>query len=316
MKRSPDRYHGLLLLNKPQGITSHDAVDRVRKILVQRGVGHAGTLDPAADGLLLLLVGRGTKAARFFSDLDKEYLAEIKFGAESTTYDSEGLNPAMPIDTSKLPDRTSVENALQGFLGTITQQVPAYSAVHVDGERLYEKSRRGEEVVAPERTVRIDSIDLLEYDNGRLRIRVSCGKGTYIRSLAHDLGQHLGCGGYLSSLTRTRTGRFALAQACTLEQLEAYRAGDSLSSAILPIEEALGFCCLTVGNDFGPLVRFGRRPKAADIAEVHGEFQSGDHVLLKDAQGSLLAIGTATVASTGMKAGSRREILTYERVLA
>ncbi len=316
MRRTPDKFHGLLLLNKPKGITSHDAVDRVRRILVQRGVGHAGTLDPAADGLLLLIVGQGTKAARFFSDLDKEYLAEITFGAESTTYDSEGVSPTAVIDMASLPDRTAIETALQGFIGEITQQVPAFSAVHVDGERLYEKSRRGEEVTLPERTVRIDAIDILECDHGKLRIRVTCGKGTYIRSLANDLGKVLGCGGYLSSLTRTRTGRFALEQAHTVEQLETLKTENNLASVVLPIDQALGFSCLTVGSEFGPLVHFGRRPTASDISEVQGEFQSGDHVLLKDAHGSLLAIATATIASTGLKADSRREILTYERVLA
>ena len=316
MSRTPDKFHGLLLLNKPQGITSHDAVDRVRHILVQRGVGHAGTLDPAADGLLLLIVGRATKAARFFSALDKEYLAEIALGAESTTYDLEGLSPIAPIDPAMLPDRSAIESALQSFVGTITQQVPAYSAVHVDGERLYEKSRRGEEVALPERTVRIDAIDLIEYNVGKLRLRVSCGKGTYIRSLANDLGKQLGCGGYLSSLTRTCTGRFSLSQAHTLEELEVCKTESNLSSVIMPIDEALGFSSLTVGNEFGPLVHFGRRPTASDISAVQGEFKSGDHVLLKDARGLLLAIATATIASTGLKADSQAEILTYERVLA
>ena len=315
MKRSPDKFHGLLLLNKPQGITSHDAVDRVRRILVQRGVGHAGTLDPAADGLLLLIVGRGTKAARFFSDLDKEYLAEIKIGVESSTYDAEGVAPDA-VRSENLPDRGAIEAALLTFIGDIVQQVPAYSAVHVDGERLYEKSRRGEEVTPPERTVRIDAIDLLEHEADQLRLRVSCGKGTYIRSLAHDLGRLLGCGAYLSSLTRTRIGRFQIEQAHTLEALNELRAGDALASAIMPVDEALGFSCITVGPEFGPLVQFGRRPTASDIAAVQGEFESGDHVLLKDQGGSLLAIATATVASSGLKANLRREILTYERVLA
>jgi tRNA pseudouridine55 synthase len=316
MKRSPDKFHGLLLLNKPQGITSHDAVDRVRRILVQRGVGHAGTLDPAADGLLVLLVGRGTKAARFFSDYDKEYLAEITLGAESTTYDAEGVIPATSATEVTLPDRNQIETALQSFLGTITQQVPAYSAVHVDGERLYEKARRGEDVVTPERTVRIDSIDILEHNGNRLRVRVCCGKGTYIRSLAHDLGKHLGCGAYLSALTRTSTGRFRLEQSRTLEALEDLRTQNKLAEAIIPIDEALGFTCLTVGSEFGPLVHFGRRPTAGDIAAVHGEFESGDHLLLKDQSGSLLAIATATMASTSLKSSPGSEILTYERVLA
>lgn len=309
-------YHGILLLNKPRGITSHDAVDAVRHILVQRSIGHAGTLDPAAEGLLVLLVGQATKAARYLADADKEYVAEIRLGLESTTYDSEGVDAdAVPVSVEGL-SRREIEKTLKTFLGIITQAVPPYSAVHVDGERLYKKSRRGEPVTPPERTVRIDTLELLSYEAGLLRVRVECGKGTYVRSLAHDIGKSLGCGAYLSSLVRTRSGRFQIENAHRIEDLSGTKNLGTLETTLIPVDIALGFSSLTIDRSFRPFVQYGRRPTARDIASVQGEFKSGDHVLLKDERGSVLAIATATIPSGGMTADPSLEILKYDRVLA
>lgn len=316
MSPKKSTYHGILLLNKAKGITSHDAVDAVRHILVQRSVGHAGTLDPAAEGLLVLMVGQATKTARYLADADKEYIAEVRLGLESATYDSEGVDPdAIPLSVEGI-SRSKIETTLQTFLGTITQAVPPYAAVHVDGERLYKKSRRGEPVTPPERTIRIDVLELLSYEAGLLQIRVVCGKGTYVRSLAHAIGKSLGCGAYLSSLVRTRCGRFRLEDAHRIDELSAARSLGTLETMLLPVDVALGFTSLTLDRNFCPFVQYGRRPKAGDIASVQGEFKSGDHVLLKDERGSLLAIATATIASGGMTANPNLEILKYDRVLA
>ncbi|MEW5795453.1 MAG: tRNA pseudouridine(55) synthase TruB [Candidatus Zixiibacteriota bacterium] len=316
MTRRPATYHGVLPLNKPSGLTSHDAVDQVRRILGQRAVGHAGTLDPEATGLLVLLVGQGTKAARFLTDADKEYLAEIQLGLESPTYDREGVPEGSTTALDSFPGQSQVEESLGAFRGEITQAVPPYSAVHVDGERLYKLSRKGEETTPPQRTVTIHSLVLLEYSRGRLRVRVVCGKGTYVRSLAHDVGRKLGCGGYLYSLVRTRSGRFRLEDAHTLEALSNARERGELNRLIIPVDAALGFSTVTVDPEFRAKVSFGRRPTGRDIAGVQGEFQSGDHLLLKDKDGSLLAIATAVVPSGSLQAHPGREILKYDRVLA
>ena len=314
MKRKLDSYHGILLLNKPSGISSHTAVDRVRKIICQRSIGHAGTLDPAAEGLLVLLLGKATKVARFLTDQDKEYEAEICLGLESTTYDAEGLDPeAKPLPIPVL-DAVKLDELLARYRGTITQKVPPYSAVHVDGERLYRRSRRGETVDPPERTVRVHRLDLVSFSRDRLRLRLACSKGTYVRSLAHDIGRQLGCGGYLASLRRTRVGRFLVDDSLTVEQVGQWHQNDRLRSVVISMERALDFSTVTVSDQFRPLVLNGRRPRISDIANITGDFQSGDRLLLKDQHGSVLAIGTATVGSERLNREWPDEVLKYDRV--
>ena len=316
MKRSEARYHGILLVHKPVGMSSHAVVDHVRRLFVQKAVGHAGTLDPAAEGLLVIMLGKGTKAAPYLVNEDKEYEAEIRLGIESATYDGEGLaDDAQPAPVPLLSEQ-ELERVLAGFRGTITQKVPPFSAVHVDGERLYRKSRRGEEVTVPERIVTIEALDLLSRDGDNLRLRVVCSKGTYIRSLAHDIGGLLGCGAYLAALRRTRCGRFRLEESHTLEQLAIAREQGGLADLVMPIDRALGFSAITVSDSFHSHAMNGRRPRACDISAVVGEFRSGDHVLLRDTKGCVLAIATAVVASGALAANPKGEVLKYDRVLA
>lgn len=205
--------HGFLLIDKPRGITSHDAVGIVRKRLGERGVGHLGTLDPAATGLLVLAVGRkALKVVTLFGDLRKEYEAEVRLGAVSSTYDAEGVvEPWTPKPGWEIPHQIVIQNLIADrFVGKIRQVPPAHSAVHIGGERAYEKARRGETVVMPERTVDIEQCEILSYDYPELRLRIRCGSGTYIRSLAHDMGQLLHCGGYLTALRRTEVGEWTV----------------------------------------------------------------------------------------------------------
>lgn len=315
MKQSKATHHGLLLLNKSTGISSHAAVDLIRELFAQKAVGHAGTLDPAAEGLLVLMLGNATKAAPYLTNDVKEYEAEIRLGVASPTYDREGV-----ADLTQLPPAPSVNGeqlrqALGSFRGTITQKVPPFSAVHVDGERLYKKSRKGEFAPTPERTVTIETLELLSYESGIVHLRVICSKGTYIRSLAHDLGQQLGCGGYLAALRRTRSGRFRLDEAFTLEQLQNAKGSGTLTELLIPLDRALGFSALTVTEAFYDHALNGQRPRARDIAAVQGEFRSGDHVLLNDARGCVLAIATAMVTSDTLSANPECEVLRYERVL-
>lgn len=210
-----------LLINKPTGFTSHDVVAVVRKKLNIKKVGHAGTLDPMATGLLIVLVGRDeTKQQDAFMAENKEYIAEITLGQISTTYDAEG-----EITVSGDPHsitQEQVQTVLHTFIGDIEQRPPIHSAVHIAGQRSYALARKGKitQDQIPARPVIIYEIELLEYALPKIRIRVACGKGTYIRSLAHDIGQTLGVGGYLSALQRTKIGNLSLVDAIELTDVE------------------------------------------------------------------------------------------------
>jgi tRNA pseudouridine55 synthase len=211
---------GVLLIDKPEGLTSHDVVARVRRRLrpAVKKVGHAGTLDPFATGLLVVLVGRATKLARFFVDLPKEYECTLRFGVRSDTGDLTGALAATGLTTT----REAVEAVLPGFLGTVLQSVPMTSAVKVDGERLYKKAHRGEVVETPVKEVVIESIDVLGFDDAAqtMRCRITCSKGTYVRQLAIDIGEAVGAGAHLVQLSRAATGDLRLADAQALAAFE------------------------------------------------------------------------------------------------
>lgn len=213
--------HGWLNLLKPPGMTSHQAVAVVRRVLGLRRVGHTGTLDPAAAGVLAIAVGQATRLADFVGELPKAYRAEVTFGVATDTLDAEGRI----TQTCEAPvSRETVEAALTQFRGEIRQRPPAYSAVHHQGRRSYELARRGEAVQPEERVVRIDALSLIGFEEGpraRAMLDVVCSKGTYIRSLAADLATAVGSCGYLSFLLRTRVGPFVLADSKTLEELQA-----------------------------------------------------------------------------------------------
>ena len=236
---------GVLLIDKPEGFTSHDVVARIRRQLrpAVKKVGHAGTLDPFATGLLVVLVGRATKLARFFVDLPKEYECTVQFGVRSDTGDLTGALSETGVTTT----REAVAAAIPEFLGTVSQSVPMTSAVKVDGERLYKKAHRGETVETPVKEVRIDAIEVLGFDDAAqtMRCRIACSKGTYVRQLATDLGEAVGAGAHLQQLSRTATGDLDLADACTLaefeEQAEAREAGDEHIPGLVSPAAALQF---------------------------------------------------------------------------
>lgn len=208
----------LWLVDKPAGPTSHDVVATARRRLGGRRakVGHAGTLDPFATGLLVLMVGRATRLAPYLSGLDKTYLATIQTGRTSATLDPEG-----PIEDSGPPaTAAAVDEVLAGFLGLQRQRVPALSAVHVDGERLYRRARRGESVELPERDVVISDLRLVaDEGGGRVVVEVRCSAGTYVRRLAGDIGERLGCGAYCAELRRTRVGELSVDDAVPVEDV-------------------------------------------------------------------------------------------------
>jgi tRNA pseudouridine55 synthase len=255
---------GLLLIDKPEGLTSHDVVARVRRALrpAVAKVGHAGTLDPFATGLLLVLVGRATKLARFFVDLPKEYECVLQFGVRSDTGDRTGVLS----ESEAMVTPGEVDAVLPRFIGRIDQRVPMTSAVKVGGERLYKKAHRGEVVETPVKEVEIDAIDVLDFDEERQRMacRIACSKGTYVRQLAIDIGEAVGAGAHLDELARTAIGDLRLDDAQPLADFEeavAARApGDLHIPGLVPPGAALQFMpAVELSVAQVPLVRNGAR---------------------------------------------------------
>lgn len=209
---------GFILIQKPSGITSHDVVDELRKITGVKKIGHAGTLDPFATGLLILGIDkRATKRLSWFFKLDKEYIAKIKLGAVSDTYDRDGK--IVIREFAKSPLEKKIKNILKSFEGRIEQYPPIFSAKKVKGRKLYEFARKGIKIKIKPQEVEIHKIELLSYSFPFLEIKVHCSSGTYIRSLAYDIGERLGCGGYLEELCRTRIGNFELKEAVDLSKI-------------------------------------------------------------------------------------------------
>lgn len=219
----------VLLINKPLRWTSFDVVRKVRNMVRIKKVGHAGTLDPLATGLLIVCTGRYTKRINEYMAQEKEYTGTITLGAVTPTYDLE----SEPQDFKPYEHITKedVENAAKKFVGNIQQLPPAHSAIKVDGKRLYELARKGKEVKLEPRNIQITEFEITDIKLPVLQFRVVCSTGTYIRSLAHDLGRELQCGGYLSSLCRTRIGSFTLSQALNMEETEKYIAQQLVSNA-------------------------------------------------------------------------------------
>ena len=230
---------GLLLVDKPAGITSHDAVNRLRRAIGVRKVGHAGTLDPAATGLLLIGVGRATRLLRFLGDLPKVYAGTGVLGVETTTLDAEGeVVRTSAVDVSE----TDMRDAMSRFVGRIDQVPPAYSAVKVGGEKLYRAARAGRTVEAAPRAVEVFAFDLARFETPRFEFTVRCASGTYVRSLVADVGAKLGCGAHLERLRRTAIGPFSVEDAVSPEDpgplLPLDRAVEHLPALTLQAEEA------------------------------------------------------------------------------
>ncbi|AYV66053.1 MULTISPECIES: tRNA pseudouridine(55) synthase TruB [Niallia] len=235
---------GILPLWKPKGLTSHDCVFRLRKILHMKRIGHTGTLDPDVTGVLPICLGRATKVAEYITDAGKEYVGEVTIGYSTTTEDRSGEK----VEEKKVAEiitRDRIEAILRELTGEITQTPPMYSAVKVNGKRLYEYARQGIEIDRPSRQVNIYSLDLidewqvLQGDTVSFRFRVSCSKGTYIRTLAVMIGEKLGYPAHMSDLCRTRSAAFTKQECVTFEELEKYVENGKLENYIYPLEDAL-----------------------------------------------------------------------------
>lgn len=227
---------GVLLIDKPCGLTSHDVVDKVRRKLKMKRIGHAGTLDPMATGLLIMLVGKATKLSQYLMSLDKTYEGTIKLGESTNTYDGEGE----VMTKRSVPSLTLEEVAavVSSYLGDQYQKPPMFSAVKINGQPLYKMARQGKEVEREPRFIRISRFDVVRFDSPEVDFSLDCTKGTYVRSLANDIGEKIGCGGYLSGLRRIASDKFNLNDAIRLERfLEA--TPEEISKALIGKNEAL-----------------------------------------------------------------------------
>lgn len=276
-KAKPPNVSGVALVDKPAGCTSHDVVQQLRRVFKQRQVGHTGTLDPAATGLMLVTLGRATRIGRFLEAADKTYEGTVQLGTSTTTWDAEG-EALETVSMSSPPDQTQVESVLSRLVGEVEQVVPAYSAVKVDGERLHKKARRGETVEGPKRRVMLYELELLGIRGTSLDIRARVSKGTYIRSLAVRIGQELGVPAHLSRLRRTRVGPHTVEDALGPDRFLMD------STHILPANEALSHLpCVQLSIHQTSDVAYGRRPRQI---KMHAPLTR-----LVDPQGQLVAVG-------------------------
>ncbi len=245
---------GILLLNKPIGITSHDAVNKMRRLFGTRSVGHTGTLDPMASGLLTVLIGNATKASEYAMQHDKKYRAGLRLGITTDTEDTSGT---VLSESDDIPSEDAVISVAKSFVGDILQTPPMYSALKVGGKKLCDLAREGVTVEREPREIHIYSIAVARIDDRNYTLDVSCSKGTYIRTLCADIGSALGCGGAMSSLVRTESGGFSLNDAVTSEQLEAMDIAQR-QARLLPVESLFATLpCVRLSDFYANLARNG-----------------------------------------------------------
>ena len=287
---------GVLVVDKPAGITSHDVVAVARRALNERGIGHTGTLDPMATGVLPLAVGKATRLVRFLTASDKDYDSVIRFGRATDTYDATGTTTS---ESPQRPTRTALEVTLLALSGTYDQLPPPYSAKKIGGHRAYKLARRDEPVELKPAPVTVSRAVLTAFDDDTAAVSITCSSGFYVRSFAHELGRRLGCGACLDSLRRTRSGEFTLAAAVPLDVLADAGARDALDARLVPCHQLLlhypavqlndqGLAYVSHGRDLGPAQFAGRVPGGG-----------ATWVRLMDPAGSLVALATpdATTAA-------------------
>ncbi|RJQ40996.1 MAG: tRNA pseudouridine(55) synthase TruB [Anaerolineaceae bacterium] len=271
---------GVLVVDKPIGITSHDVVQIIRNGTRIKRAGHTGTLDPRASGVLVILLGPAVRLSEYVSAEDKRYHAVIQLGKKTDTFDEEGsITGTAPVDITA----EQFEEALKGFIGEIEQVPPPYSAVKVNGRKAYELAREGEEVDLEPRIIHVHNLELLEWDPPQALVDVHCSSGTYVRSLANDLGEVLGCGAMLAGLRRTKSGKFTLNDAIPLRKLsEAFQDG-TWYKYLIPAADALGeWPTINLTAEEVELVQHGHR--------IRREEKIGDMARAITEQGELVAL--------------------------
>jgi tRNA pseudouridine55 synthase len=291
---------GVVVVNKPSGPTSFDVVRRVKGLFKVKRVGHTGTLDPTATGVLPICVGEATKVAGFIADGEKEYEATVRFGQVTDTQDAAGrVLETRPVE-GVTEDR--VREALRSFVGLIEQTPPMYSARKIEGKRLYELARAGEEVEREPRTVNVDEARLTFFQPPDCGIFVRCSKGTYLRTLAHDLGARLGPGAHLRELRRTRVGPFSIDESVGLDELmaAAKQSRDELARYLKPLDRALdGLAELRLDSQLSRRVAHGHTPGPADLSRLRAPpYPRGRRVRLMDPSGHVLAVAESDGVGT------------------
>jgi tRNA pseudouridine55 synthase len=280
--------NGLLIIDKPDGLTSHDVVSRVRRILKTKRVGHTGTLDPFATGVMVILVGQATRLAQFLDKDEKEYEALVQFGFETDTGDRTGSSKSK-VQSPKSVNAEDIERVLPRFRGHIEQIPPMYSAKKVEGKKLYELARKGVEIERKAVAVSIYQLEIISDDelrtpNSTIRIRVVCSAGTYIRTLAEDIGCSVGTGAHLAELQRTRAGQFNISEAITLADLE--EMADPVS-ALIPMSTAVAHLPEVVLNED----RVVKTKNGLSSRFLDTGFANGDTVRMVNTDADLIAIG-------------------------
>ena len=292
---------GLILVNKPQDITSHDVVVKIRRILGKQKVGHYGTLDPLAKGLVVIAVGKTTRLFPFYSKKDKSYTGRIRLGFSTDTYDSTG-KPTSP-ENEEFPQKAALLKAMKKFIGEIEQVSPAYSAKKYKGKPLYELARGKKEFELKSSRVFIHYFDLTKFTPPELQFKVECSSGTYIRSLAHDLGQHLGCGAHLSELIRTSVGNYSLDKSLGLETIRQLNEEGKIEKFLIPLEFLLPEFPKIVLNERGSvLAKNGNRVTLEGILKILSDasptkdaFEKKENLFrLFSLEGKFLAVAKST----------------------
>jgi tRNA pseudouridine55 synthase len=272
---------GVLVVDKPIGMTSHDVVQVIRKGTNIRRAGHTGTLDPRASGVLVILIGPAVRLSEYVSASDKRYQAIIKLGTTTDTYDADGkVTSSKPVD---LITEEQFEEALQSFVGEISQVPPPYSAIKIKGRHAYDMAREGEDVELAPRTIKVYSLELLEWAPPEVVVDVYCSSGTYVRSLAYDLGEKLGCGASLTGLRRTKSGRFTLRDASPLRKLNDAFEDGTWYQYLIPAAEALSdWPAIELTQDEVEAIRHGHRVKADDTSKgmARGISEAGELIAL------------------------------------
>ena len=280
---------GVLVVDKPLGVGSTDVVRVVRRASEQRRVGHTGTLDPLATGVLVVCLGRATRLVRFLQAGSKTYVGTITLGVETTTYDVNG--DVVAERSAGAVDEAALRAALPRFIGDVSQVPPMVSAIKVGGERLYRKAQRGEEVERAARAVTITSIDVVAFEPGeraQVQLEIVCSAGTYVRSLAHDLGAALGCGGTLAALRRTRNGTFTLDDACTLDEVRERGERATLHEVVMsPLAALRDLPAIEVDDDGAYAVRTGRQLPGRDLAGPFAVVHAGSLLAVYESHGDV-----------------------------
>jgi tRNA pseudouridine55 synthase len=275
---------GVLVVDKPVGMTSHDVVQVIRNGTSLRRAGHTGTLDPRASGVLVILVGPAVRLSEYVSASDKRYQAIIRLGSTTDTFDADGrfTRSNVPVNVTE----AQFEEVLKSFIGEIEQTPPPYSAVKVQGRKAYEMARQGEEVDLTPRKIQVHHLEVLEWAPPEVVVDVHCSSGTYVRSLANDLGEKLGCGAYLVGLRRTKSGRFSLRDAVPLRKLQESITAGNWYQYLIPAAEALGdWPAVELSPDEVEAVRHGHRVKVKEDnteAKVRGVSTQGELVALME----------------------------------